>query len=147
MPTQTGRLCGMDAPSGGGRMQPQGRLACVGLGMMLGAHLAPRARAHIERADVVFVLVSDPLVELWLQELRADARSLQPYYGEGKSRQATYREMIEAMLDEVRRGRTVCGVFYGHPGVFAVVPHRAIERAREEGFSATMEPGISAEVR
>ena len=145
MPTQTGRLRGMDAPSGGRRMQQQGSLACVGLGMMLGAHLSPRARSHIERADVVFALVSDPLVELWLQELRADARSLQTYYGEGKSRQTTYREMVEAMLDEVRRGRSVCGVFYGHPGVFAVVPHRAIEQAREEGFSATMEPGISAE--
>ena len=126
-------------------MQQQGSLACVGLGMMLGAHLGPRARSHIERADVVFVLVSDPLVELWLQELRVDARSLQPYYMEGKLRQDTYREMVEAMLDEVRKGRSVCGVFYGHPGVFAVVPHRAIERAREEGFSATMEPGISAE--
>jgi len=126
-------------------MQQQGSLACVGLGMMLGAHVSPRARSHIERADVVFALVSDPLVELWLQEMRADARSLQPFYAEGKSRPETYREMVEAMLVEVRLGRSVCGVFYGHPGVFAVVPHRAIERARAEGFSAAMEPGISAE--
>lgn len=126
-------------------MQQQGSLACVGLGMMLGAHLGPRARSHIEQADVVFGLVSDPLVELWLQEMRPDARSLQPYYAEGKSRLATYREMIEAMLVEVRAGRSVCGVFYGHPGVFAQVPHRAIGCARDEGFDAVMEPGISAE--
>jgi len=126
-------------------MEQRGSLACVGLGMMLGAHLSPRSRSHIEQADVVFALVSDPLVELWLQDMRPDVRSLQPYYAEGKLRTATYREMVEAMLVEVRAGRRVCGVFYGHPGVFASVPHRSIEQARGEGFEAHMEPGISAE--
>lgn len=117
--------------------------------MMLGAHLAPRARSYIEQADAVFALVSDALVELWVQELRPDMRSLQPYYGDGggdgKPRRDSYREMVAAMLDEVRAGRRVCGVFYGHPGVFARVPHDAIAQARREGFQAHMEPGISAE--
>ncbi|WP_147651309.1 SAM-dependent methyltransferase [Vulcaniibacterium gelatinicum] len=126
-------------------MEATGSLVCVGLGMMLGAHLAPRSRSEIEQAEVVFGLVSDPIVELWLQQMRPDMRSLQPYYREGKPRTRTYREMVEAMLAEVRAGRRVCGVFYGHPGVFALVPHRAIERARAEGFQAHMEPGISAE--
>jgi precorrin-6B methylase 1 len=126
-------------------MTQQGSLSCVGLGMMLGAHLAPRSRSYIEQADVVFALVSDPLVELWVQEMRPDARSLQPYYQEGKVRLDSYREMVEAMLVEVRAGRRVCGVFYGHPGVFALVPHKAIAGARAEGFDALMEPGISAE--
>ena len=126
-----------------------GSLACVGLGMMLGAHLAPRARSHIEQADVVFGLVSDPLVELWLQRLRPDLRSLQPFYGDGsrggKPRSESYREMVEAMVAEARSGKAVCGAFYGHPGVFAEVPHRAIAKARGEGLEAVMEPGISAE--
>ena len=126
-----------------------GRLACVGLGMMLGAHLAPRARSHIEQADVVFGLVSDPVVELWLQRIRPDLRSLQPYYGDGtpggKPRPDSYREMVEALVAEARAGRNVCGAFYGHPGVFAEVPHRAIALARAEGLEAVMEPGISAE--
>ncbi|MGV8932235.1 MAG: SAM-dependent methyltransferase [Luteimonas sp.] len=126
-------------------MGEPGRLVCVGLGMMLGAHLGPRARNHIAQADVVFAAVSDPLVELWLQDMHADVRSLQPYYSEGKSRRETYREMVEAMLVEVRAGRQVCGAFYGHPGVFAQAPHHAIAQARAEGFEAHMEPGISAE--
>jgi tetrapyrrole (corrin/porphyrin) methylase-like protein len=126
-------------------MTRQGSLACVGLGMMLGAHVSPRSRSHIEQADVVFALVSDPLVELWVQEMRSDMRSLQPYYIEGRPRTKGYREMVDAMLAEVRAGRRVCGVFYGHPGVFALVPHKAIRHAREEGFAAHMEPGISAE--
>jgi len=112
--------------------------------MLLGAHLGPRARAHIEQADVVFVAASDALVELWVGQMRPDARSLQPHYAEGKSRRRTYREMVDAMLGEVRAGRRVCGVFYGHPGVFAQVPHEAIAQARAEGCSAVMEAGVSA---
>jgi precorrin-6B methylase 1 len=126
-------------------MKKPGSLACVGLGMMLGAHLSPRSRGYIEQADVVFAAVSDPLVELWLQPMNADLRSLQPLYAEGKSRGDTYREMVEVMLAEVRAGKTVCGVFYGHPGVFAQASHRAIAQARAEGHDARMEPGISAE--
>lgn len=126
-------------------MNDQGSLACVGLGMMLGAHLGPRARSYIEQADVVFVAVSDPLVELWVQGMHADVRSLQPFYQEGKPRSETYRQMVEAMMAEVRAGRRVCGAFYGHPGVFALVPHRAIAQAREEGYDAVMEAAVSAE--
>lgn len=113
--------------------------------MMLGAHISPRSRSYIEQADVVFAAVSDPVVELWLQEMHKDVRSLQPYYSEGKSRHETYREMVEAMLIEVRSGKRVCGAFYGHPGVFARAPHKAVEQAIAEGFKAHMEPGISAE--
>ena len=123
----------------------KGSLACVGIGMTLGSHLSARTRSYIEQADVVFVLVSDDLIELWLQGMNADVRSLQPYYREGKSRLQTYRQMMDAILAEVRGGKRVCGAFYGHPGVFAWLPHRAIETARREGFSAHMEPGISSE--
>ncbi len=123
----------------------RGSLACVGLGMTLGSHLTPLARSHIEQADVVFAALSDGIVELWLQRMHADVRSLQPYYREGKSRMKTYREWVEVMMAEVRAGKRVCGVFYGHPGIFAWSPHKAIEVARAEGFDAHMEPGISAE--
>lgn len=122
-----------------------GSFVAVGLGMMLGAHISPRSRSEIEHADIVFVLVSDAIVERWVQDMRADARSLQPFYKEGKRRTQSYREMIDVMLSEVRAGRRVCGVFYGHPGVFAQVPHHAIAQARSEGFEAEMHAGISAE--
>lgn len=126
-------------------MDVRGSLVCTGTGMMLGAHLAPRARSHVEQADVVFVAVSDPLVELWLQELHPDVRSLQSCYAPDRSRRQTYDLMVEAILAEVRAGRRVCAAFYGHPGVFASAPHEAIAKARAEGFAAHMEPGISAE--
>ena len=94
---------------------------------------------------MVFAAVSDGVVELWLQRMHPDVRSLQPLYREGKRRTQTYKQMVKAMLTEVRAGKRVCGVFYGHPGVFAWPPHKAIDVARSEGYEAHMEPGISAE--
>ncbi|MBO2617308.1 SAM-dependent methyltransferase [Shewanella algae] len=122
----------------------QGSITCVGVGMMLGAHLSPVSLSHIEQADIVFCGVSDPLVELWLKELNANVRSLQPCYAHGKSRHLSYREMVDTMLSEVRLGKKVVGAFYGHPGVFAKAPHQAVTIARNEGFEAQMLPGISA---
>jgi uncharacterized protein YabN with tetrapyrrole methylase and pyrophosphatase domain len=124
---------------------PTGSLVCVGTGMTLGSHISPLSRSYIEQADVVFVLVADGITEKWIEQMNADVRSLQPYYLEGKSRMITYREMVAAILAEVKAGKKVVGAFYGHPGVFAWVPHNAIKQARELGFKAHMEPGISAE--
>ncbi|WEN15840.1 SAM-dependent methyltransferase [Rhodanobacter sp. AS-Z3] len=123
-----------------------GSIACVGLGMTLGSHLSPLARSYIEQADVVFAALSDAIVEMWLERMHPDVRSLQPYYGKGdKSRAVTYREWVDVMMVEVRAGKKVCAAFYGHPGIFAWSPHEVIKVAREEGFQAHMEPGISAE--
>lgn len=125
--------------------QRGGRLVCVGVGMTLGSHITPLSRSHIEQADVVFTALSDGVIELWLEKMNANVRSLQPLYREGRPRTETYREMVETLLAEVRAGKRVCGAFYGHPGVFATPAHKAIEIARGEGFEAFMEPGVSAE--
>jgi Tetrapyrrole (Corrin/Porphyrin) Methylases len=113
--------------------------------MTLGSHITPLARSYIEKADVVFTALSDGIIELWLARMNPNVRSLQPLYKEGKSRGDTYRQMIDTLLTEVRAGKRVCGAFYGHPGVFALPPHKAIEMARAEGYPAHMEPGVSAE--
>jgi uncharacterized protein YabN with tetrapyrrole methylase and pyrophosphatase domain len=126
-------------------MNHRGSLVCVGVGMTLGSHITPLARSYIEKADVVFTALSDGIVELWLARMNPNVRSLQPLYKEGKSRADTYREMVDAMLTEVRAGKQVCGAFYGHPGIFALPPHTAIAVARAEGYRAHMEPGVSAE--
>ena len=126
-------------------MDRKGSLVCVGVGMTLGSHITPLARSYIEKADVVFTALSDGVIELWLAKMNADVRSLQHLYREGKARTETYRQMVETLLTEVRAGKQVCGAFYGHPGVFAWPPHKAIETARAEGYSAHMEPGVSAE--
>ena len=126
-------------------MDNSGSLVCVGIGMTLGSHITPLARSYIGNADVVFTGLSDGIIELWLAGMHPDVRSLQTFYREGKSRSDTYQQMVDAMLTEVRAGKRVCGAFYGHPGVFALPTHKAIEIARREGYFAHMEPGVSAE--
>ncbi|ALO33642.1 hypothetical protein CMT41_02100 [Colwellia sp. MT41] len=122
-----------------------GSLVCVGTGMTLGAHISPIARSHIEQADIVFSLMANGFAQKWLEEINTDVRCLQRFYQEGKNRNITYNEMVEAILSQVRDGKKVVAAFYGHPGVFACVSHRAIKKAKLEELPATMEPGISAE--
>lgn len=129
-----------DAPTGS-----SGSLVCVGVGMTLGSHLTPLCKSYIEQSHIVFTALSDGIVELWLQKMHPDVRSLQSHYEEGRSRLDSYRGMVETILAEVRAGKRVCAAFYGHPGVFAWPAHKAIEIARNEGHRAHMEPGVSAE--
>lgn len=124
--------------------EKSGSIVCVGTGMTVGAHMAPIARSHIENADVVF-FAGHPLMEMWVKELNSNLYSLQVFYAEGKDRRITYKEMVNAMMTEVRAGKKVVGAFYGHPGVFAMPPHKVIETAKIEGYAAHMVPGISAE--
>lgn len=131
---------------GGGTQERKkdGRLVVVGTGIQLGRHISGRAISEIDLAETVFGL-TDAAALKWLTERRPDLIPLNDYYGHGKDRRLTYREMEARILDDVRAGRRVCAVFYGHPGVFADVPHGAVRQARREGFKARIEPGISAE--
>ena len=126
-------------------MNKKGSLVNVGLGMTLGSHITPLSRNYIEKADVVFVAASDSLIEQWVMTMNQDVRSLQSYYKEGMSRMITYKNVIKAIMQEVRAGKTVCGAFYGHPGVFSWAPHELVKVAKAEGYKAHMQPGISAE--
>lgn len=121
-----------------------GSLVFVGTGIQLGRHVSARSLSEIDSADVVFGL-ADAVTLKWLTDRRPDLIPLSDFYAEGKNRRQTYREMTDRILDEVRAGKRVCAVFYGHPGVFADVPHDSVERARREGHEARIEPGISAE--
>src|SRR5260221_6706268 len=77
--------------------------------------------------------------------LNRRAESLHDLSAIGKNRLRTYAAMAERILAQVRRGRRVCFVLYGHPGVFAMPAHAAVQLARDEGFEAAMLPGISAD--
>jgi uncharacterized protein YabN with tetrapyrrole methylase and pyrophosphatase domain len=81
----------------------------------------------------------------WIERLNPSAQSLYPFYAPGKPRRETYNEMVQEIMAWVRRGLDVCVVLYGHPGVFVTPSHEAIRQARQEGFEATMLPGVSAE--
>ncbi|MFM7576541.1 MAG: SAM-dependent methyltransferase, partial [Microcystaceae cyanobacterium] len=98
----------------------------------------------IQEADKVFYCVADPATNVWLKTLRPDAYDLYVLYDENKVRYTTYMQMTDAMLYYMRQGQKVVGIYYGHPGIFVLSTHRAIQIARREGYRATMRAGISA---
>ena len=128
----------------GAARAPGGGLVVVGSGIDFGRHISERCLSEIREADVVLCLV-DPFSLGMIRDFRPDAIHLGVHYADGKDRRDTYREMDAAIMEQVRTGKRVCAVFYGHPGVFADVPHAVVRKARAEGFRARMEPGISAE--
>lgn len=124
---------------------PKGQLVVVGTGLRTVGQMTTESIAWIRAADRVLYVVGDPVAERAIHDLSTNAESLQVLYGEGQDRLATYEAMVERILACVRDGERVCAVFYGHPGVFVYPSHESIKRARAEGYSAVMLPGVSAE--
>jgi hypothetical protein len=122
----------------------KGSLVLVGTGHRFAGQVTLETLACLQKADKVFY-ICDALTAEWLAKLNPTAESLDDCYAEGKNRQRTYNEMADRMLASVRAGLNVCTAFYGHPGVIVTSGHKAIRRARREGYPARMLPGISAE--
>lgn len=121
-----------------------GSLVVVGCGIQFFRHASERTISEIQRADTIFSL-ADSFSTRCIRDIRSDTFDLIRHYANGKDRRETYREMEAEIMAAVRAGKQVCAVFYGHPGVFADVPHRIMRLTREAGLEARMEPGISAE--
>ncbi len=120
-----------------------GRLSIVGTGIRLAGQLTIEARHLVAGADQVLCVV-DELTLFHLRQINPHSQSLQHCYAPGRSRDASYAEMVERLLAPLHEGQHVCGVFYGHPGVFVWPGQEAVRQARRAGFPATMYPGVSA---
>jgi uncharacterized protein YabN with tetrapyrrole methylase and pyrophosphatase domain len=124
----------------------KGSLVVVGTGIRTVGHMTLESIAWLKQADKVLYVVGDPIAESMIKELNPDgAESLTPMYAVGKQRIQTYNEMIDRILSCVREGMLTCCACYGHPGVFVYPSHESVRRARAEGYSAKMLPGISSE--
>lgn len=125
--------------------ESKGRLVVIGSGIKAIAHFTLEAQAHIRQADIVLYAAADPVTDMWIEEQNPNSFDLYQYYADDKARIITYVQMIERCLAEVRAGKYVCALFYGHPGVFVTPSHNAIAIARSEGYDAVMLPAVSAE--
>jgi uncharacterized protein YabN with tetrapyrrole methylase and pyrophosphatase domain len=120
-----------------------GTLIIVGTGMKGLAQMTPESLQWLRRADVAFCVVP-PRTREMLEIARADIVDLNALRSPTKARIHTYRQMRDAILVPLRDGKTVCAIFYGHPGVAVLPSHEAIEIARGEGHRTQMLPGVSA---
>ncbi len=129
----------------------KGSLVIVGTGILTPAHLSQESINQIEVADIVHVLVPDPLGLSTIRDLNPNIKDLRDLYFDqnssknGSNRLEAYDLMVKSILADVRGGNRVCAIFYGHPGVFVYPSHVSILKAKAEGFDAKMLPAISAE--
>lgn len=123
----------------------KGSLVVIGSGIKAVGQFTLQAQAHIRQADIVLYAAADPVTDMWITQQNPNSFDLYQYYADDKARIMTYVQMIERILEEVRSGKNVCALFYGHPGVFVTPSHNAIAIARQEGYDAVMLPAVSAE--
>lgn len=126
------------------RLQPKGSLQIVGTGIEAISQLSLGTISAIRSAEIVFYHIFNPVILRCVTELNRNALDLFRFYGEGKLRQITYIQMSEVMLDAVRAGQRVVGVFSGHPGIFVMASRRAVAIALREGYEAHLSPAISS---
>ena len=119
-------------------------LTIVGAGYGIAGQITAEALKCIRSADKLLYLVADPITAAWLAAENPSAESLDSCYGVGRHRAESYAQMAELILAPARSGFDVCVVFYGHPGVLCDPGHEAMRRARLEGITAVMLPGVSA---
>ena len=122
----------------------KGQLTVVGTGIQAISQMTVESLSYIEAADVVFFHATNGVTASHILSLNPNAIDLYAYYGEDKKRTITYIQMAELMLSEVRRGKYVVGVFYGHPGYFVSPARRALAIAAAEGYATMLLPGVSA---
>jgi siroheme synthase len=126
-------------------MSTKGRLIIAGSGIRAVGQLTLETVAWIEAADVVCYVLADPVTERWVLDHARSAEDLSRLHDPGRARLHSYATMAARMVAHARSGRTVVGLFYGHPGVFTSPSHWAVQLAGEEGIEARMLPGVSAE--
>lgn len=122
----------------------QGKLVVAGSGIKGVAQLTLETVGWIKNADVVAYCVSDPATEIWIKQNARSYKDLYCHYGNQRPRIETYNSMVEDLVGFAKAGYSVCGLFYGHPGLFVNPGHRAVAEARALGIDAEMLAGISA---
>ena len=115
----------------------------TGTGIHLG-QITVESRDWLQHADKVLYCVSDPASERAILALNNQAESLFFFYGEGKRRSETYKEMIDRTLECLEACETLAVAYYGHPGFFVYPSHQSIRLARERGHRAIMLPSVSS---
>ena len=133
--------CDASAPA------PHGELVLLGSGLKAMAHLTREAMVHLRAADVVFGALQPGgpdrrWLELAIGRPLIDLNQFYPAEADD-DRRAAYVQGAEAVMREVRRGKRVAVVEYGHPTVCVAMSEVLLRGARAEGHRVSVLPGVS----
>lgn len=120
-------------------------LILVGSGIKALSHLSKEANTYIQHADKVLYLTNEPVTEEWILKNSKEAESLDDIYFNHKKRKDSYKSITEHILRNLRLGKHVCVVMYGHPCFYAKSGMDAVIQAQAEGYEAFILPAISTE--
>lgn len=117
----------------------------VGLGMVGIQQITVEADAALRRAEELFLLHYDSLVnELLAEKYAAKLTDVMPFYEVGLDRSITYQRIAETVLVAGAEHAPVAFASYGHPFVFVSPTRLILNEAPSRGLSVKVLPGISA---
>ena len=119
-------------------------LVVVGSGIKSIAHLTEETKRVIQNADKVLYLVNEDNLKTWINRESKEAESLEPIYFNYPKRIDAYHHLTLHIVNEYRRVKNLCVVFYGHPTVFADSALNAVKIIKAENGKASVLPAVSA---
>ncbi|MCF6194910.1 MAG: hypothetical protein L3J46_11320, partial [Kangiellaceae bacterium] len=94
----------------------KGSLVVVGSGILTPAHLSQESIGQIKAAEVVYLLIPDPLGLNTIKKLNNNIKNLAELYYDpktkknGSNRLESYDLMVDVILSDVRAGMKVCAI-------------------------------------
>lgn len=123
----------------------EGSLVIVGSGIKFISHLSVETKSYIKQADKVLYLVNEPAMMEWLNNTNPNCEALDQIYFGYSSRQESYNEIANYIVECLKQKINLCVVIYGHPSVFAQPALDAVLQAKQCGYDAKILPAISSE--
>lgn len=119
-------------------------LIVVGSGIKSIAHLTEETKRVIQNADKVLYLVNEENLKVWIDREAKEAESMELIYFNFHKRADAYHNITTYIVNESRKIKNLCVVFYGHPAVFAESALSAVKIIRAEHGKAVILPAISS---
>lgn len=119
-------------------------LVITGCGIKAISHLNRENQVAIEKADIVFYLVNEPVIEHWIKSNSKQYQSLYELYQSEDCRSNSYVKISDYVLQSFDNFTNVCVAVYGHPLLLSNPIDRLISKASEGNINLTIIPAISS---
>lgn len=120
------------------------KLVITGCGIKALSHLNRENQVAIERADIVFYLVNEPVTENWIKSNSKQYRSLNELYQSEDCRSKAYIKISDHVLQSFDNFNNICVAVYGHPLLLSNPIDHLISQASERNINLTIIPAISS---